>query len=221
MEEIREYMKTINENLKEIRKENQEFKEELITLRQENNLLKDEVSKLRSRVEQLEFIEERFEHEDRMKRKNNVVISGLKIDSSRNEIMCEDVKRFLEEQDNLETTQQEQGTRARKIQNEWRLATWNVRGVSGKEVELSGEFDKARLNILGIVETKKKGKGECILEGGHLMLYSGVPMEKRAEAGVGCIINKNWIKHVQNIDYVNERLMKVEFNFNKEIKSKS
>nr|CAH7761053.1 unnamed protein product [Callosobruchus chinensis] len=162
-----------------------------------------------------------------MKRKNNVVISGLKIDSSQNEIMCEDVKRFLEEQvkvkviiprvmkinehmhvaeidsfekkleimkykgkvDSLKQNKniyicsdltkkerqiqkclRDQAIQERnkgkvsfqttwKIQNEWRLATWNVREVSGKEVELSGEFDKARLNILGIVETKKKGKG--------------------------------------------------------------
>nr|CAI5845205.1 unnamed protein product [Callosobruchus analis] len=56
--------------------------------------------------------------------------------------------------DKLETTLREQGRRTKEIRDEWRLATWNVRGVSGKEVELSMEA------------WKKKGKGECVLEGG-------------------------------------------------------
>ena len=38
----------------------------------------------------------------------------------------------------------------------WRIGTWNVRGLTGKENELADEFDKASLDILAITETKKK-----------------------------------------------------------------
>nr|CAH7713655.1 unnamed protein product [Callosobruchus chinensis] len=48
---------------------------------------------------------------------------------------------------------------------------------------------------------------------------AGVTLEKRAEAGVGCIINKDWVKYVQNTQYVNERIIKVELNVNNEVKS--
>ena len=44
----------------------------------------------------------------------------------------------------------------------WNIATWNVRGLAGKENELIGEweFERKNLDILGITETKKKGSGE-------------------------------------------------------------
>lgn len=37
-----------------------------------------------------------------------------------------------------------------------RLATWKVRGLNGKEYELIQEFNKAKLDILAISETKRK-----------------------------------------------------------------
>ncbi|KAF5288583.1 hypothetical protein FQA39_LY15362 [Lamprigera yunnana] len=44
--------------------------------------------------------------------------------------------------------------------------------------------EKAKLEILTITETKRKGIGEVIIEGLGI-LFSGVEMEERAVAGVG------------------------------------
>ena len=58
-------------------------------------------------------------------------------------------------------------------QDFWNIATWNVRGLAGKENELIGEweFERKNLDILGITETKKKGSGEREMEGRHLLIY--------------------------------------------------
>ena len=98
-----------------------------------------------------------------------------------------------------------------KIKDEhWKLATWNVRGLNGKEVELNEEFTAAKLDILAVVETKKKGQGELQLDRGNLLIYGGVPKEKRAEAGVGCLLKKKWINRLKNIKFINERLLMLE-----------
>lgn len=55
----------------------------------------------------------------------------------------------------------------------WRIDTGNTRSLSGKEIEIR----EAKIHILAITETKKKGKGQIEL---HLMLYSGVEKEMSA-----------------------------------------
>ncbi|GLV33313.1 hypothetical protein CBL_11752 [Carabus blaptoides fortunei] len=49
-----------------------------------------------------------------------------------------------------------------------------------------------------VTETKKKGRGELILEKGPLLIYSGVPHDKRAAAGIACLIRQELIKLMQN-----------------------
>ncbi|XP_050514773.1 uncharacterized protein LOC126890015 isoform X1 [Diabrotica virgifera virgifera] len=48
------------------------------------------------------------------------------------------------------------------------------------------------------------------LEGGHILIYSGVPNEKKAAAGVGCVIHKDRIKHIQTWESWTERILTVE-----------
>nr|CAH7721994.1 unnamed protein product [Callosobruchus chinensis] len=154
MEEIREFMKNINENLKEIRKENQDFKDELIALRQENSVLKEEISKLQSRVSQLETIEERLEQEDRMKRKNNVIINGLKIESSQNETMREVVKRFIEEQVKVKVNI----TKVIKVNNQMHVAEIESFDKKLEIMRLKGKIDTLKQNKIYISSdlTKKE-----------------------------------------------------------------
>lgn len=97
----------------------------------------------------------------------------------------------------------------------WNLGTWNVRSISGKEQELSDEFDRLNLDILMLTETKKKGTGEEYLVNGHILLYSGVKPENRAAAGVGCIINKRIIKQVKKWEAHTERILSVEMDIGK------
>ncbi|KAK9709146.1 hypothetical protein QE152_g26790 [Popillia japonica] len=73
-----------------------------------------------------------------------------------------------------------------KSQNLWKIGTWNVRSLTGKEEELVEELEKVNADIVGITETKKKGKGEILLSGGHLLIYCGVKIGSRAREGVGC-----------------------------------
>lgn len=63
----------------------------------------------------------------------------------------------------------------------WRLATLNVRSLSGKEVELADEISNADVDILRATETKKKGKRMQILERRHVMIYCSVSQKHRAK----------------------------------------
>ena len=92
----------------------------------------------------------------------------------------------------------------------WKMGTWNVRSLTGKENELIGELENIDIDILGITETKKKGKGEIMTEGGHIMMYSGVDLNYRAKEGVGCIVNKDNIRHIRKWYGISERILKVE-----------
>lgn len=44
-------------------------------------------------------------------------------------------------------------------ENMCNIATWNVRGLAGKEHEYIQKLTKENLDILGNTETKKKGNG--------------------------------------------------------------
>ena len=105
-----------------------------------------------------------------------------------------------------ETTQ----TKERKRDNEWKLGTWNIRGLNGKEIELNNEFEKYNLDILGITETKRKGIGEEIYGNGNILLYSGVAKENRAAAGVGCMIKKSKLNDILKWQGYTERILAIE-----------
>ncbi|GLV39519.1 hypothetical protein CBL_09595 [Carabus blaptoides fortunei] len=59
-------------------------------------------------------------------------------------------------------------------------------------------------------ETKKKGRGELILEEGHLLIYSGVPRDKRVAAGIDCLIRQELVKQIPNWEACIERILKME-----------
>ncbi|KAK9743670.1 hypothetical protein QE152_g8460 [Popillia japonica] len=41
----------------------------------------------------------------------------------------------------------------------WKIGTWNIRSITGKETELEKEFEELEIDILAIMETKKKAQG--------------------------------------------------------------
>lgn len=96
------------------------------------------------------------------------------------------------------------------------LATWNIRALSGKENELVREFEQADLDVLAVTETKKKGQHNIELEGGHIMVLSGVEHSKRAQGGVGCIVKKNIRQYLTQWTYISERILKIELNLAKQ-----
>jgi len=76
----------------------------------------------------------------------------------------------------------------------------------GKEEELVEEMIQYNIEILGITETKKKGKGLKKIHKGYWMYWSGVDENQRAKEGVGLIIAPNRLRDVIQEEYVNERL---------------
>ena len=105
----------------------------------------------------------------------------------------------------------------KKDQDLWNIATWNVRGLAGKENELIGEFKRENLDILGITETKKKGSGEIEMEGSHLLMYKGVNEDSRAKLGVGCIISKKYKGYISKWIGETERILRVELKMEENV----
>lgn len=64
---------------------------------------------------------------------------------------------------------EETSENTKPVKEMWRLGTWNIISINGKKVELLQEFTKTELDILTIIETKKKDKGNMELEGEHLL----------------------------------------------------
>ena len=79
------------------------------------------------------------------------------------------------------------------------------------------EFKKEKLEILAVTETKKKGTGEITIEN-HTIIYSGVDVNKRAEAGVGCVISPKYMKKMKEWKAINEKIMVVKLELkNKQV----
>ncbi|CAH1159917.1 unnamed protein product [Phaedon cochleariae] len=98
----------------------------------------------------------------------------------------------------------------------WKIGTWNVRSIQGKEKELEEEFDDLGLDLLAVTETKKKGKGLLKTDAEHLFIYSGVQERNRASAGVGCIIHRKLSQQVHEWKGWSERILSIEIKDNEE-----
>lgn len=69
----------------------------------------------------------------------------------------------------------------------YKIGVWNIRSINGKENELIQEFKNTKLDLLGMCETKKKGRGIMKMEERLvLLLYSGIDKKMRAKEGVAC-----------------------------------
>lgn len=61
-----------------------------------------------------------------------------------------------------------------------RIGTWNVRSILGKEEEIVEEMITHHTEILGVTETKKKGRGMRRIHKGYWLYWSGVEEKERA-----------------------------------------
>ena len=82
-----------------------------------------------------------------------------------------------------------------------KIGIWNVRGSYGKEKLLQEEFKKAYVDTVVIPETKKKLKGLQELDD-YILLYSGVPTNKRAAAGI-VMMKAKFKKRIYSYMFVN------------------
>ena len=87
------------------------------------------------------------------------------------------------------------------------IGIWNVRSLGSKEPELVEEATKYRLDIVGVSETKLKGKGTRDLNKGWKLFYSGLddPLA-HAHAGVGILTSPRMVEQVVEWSPMSERL---------------
>lgn len=74
------------------------------------------------------------------------------------------------------------------------------------------ELEKHRIDICCISETKRKGKGNFKYQS-YIMMHSGVNKDQRAHAGVGILVSDRLAKNIENVEYLDERLLHVTMNF--------
>ena len=92
-----------------------------------------------------------------------------------------------------------------------KIGTWNIQGLGTKQKEVIGEIQEMNMDIVILTETKKKGKGEERL-GNYIQFWSGVEKHVRAKSGVAILIKNKWIRKVTDVEYIDDRIMKVVIN---------
>ena len=98
------------------------------------------------------------------------------------------------------------------IMDNLKVATWNVRGIAGKEAELLRIFEENKVNIAVVTETKKKNKGSKYV-GDYAMFYSGVDEKSRAARGVAVFIDKKWQQGIQEYHFESERILYLKIKY--------
>jgi len=91
-----------------------------------------------------------------------------------------------------------------------KIGIWNIRGLYDKEKLLQEELKKGNVDIAVIPETKKKLKGSQELDE-YILLYSGVPANKRAAAGIAIMIKVKFKKRMHSYMFVTERILQLRY----------
>jgi hypothetical protein len=89
------------------------------------------------------------------------------------------------------------------VAENWNIGVWTVRSIGHKLEELQTELMNKKIDIAISSETKKKLKGTKELEH-YILIYSGVPQEKRGVAGVATMINKKLMNRIYSYNFINE-----------------
>ena len=96
----------------------------------------------------------------------------------------------------------------------YRFGTWNVRSLTGKEMELIEEMKKYRLDVLGVSEGKMRGNGMKTVDG-MTCVYSGV-QQGRAKAGVAIYMVEELAMCIKEWKCINERMVLVRLKIREE-----
>lgn len=88
------------------------------------------------------------------------------------------------------------------------FCTWNVQGVKEKIESIVNDFEKLKVDVAVLSETKRKGKGTESW-GNFIHFYSGVPKHEQARRGVSIFVRKSLKKQISNWEAINENMMKL------------
>ncbi|KAK9680890.1 hypothetical protein QE152_g38752, partial [Popillia japonica] len=228
LDKIMYIIQEMKEELIEMRKDHKEYREDIKILRLENEKLRSEQEKVKKENEEIKKeilrLRNSMDHLERGKRERNIVLTGLQIEK--------EILRLRNSMDHLERGKRERNIVLTGLQIDTQIPKdiasdrnknksprtqkrWEKR-ENRIPVE---ELEKVGIDILGITETKRKGVGEIVLTGGHLLIYSGVDKEKRASEGVACYIRKENIQYLRNWIAVSERILKMELDIDKMVET--
>ncbi|XP_045474922.1 uncharacterized protein LOC123680850 [Harmonia axyridis] len=101
--------------------------------------------------------------------------------------------------------------RLRKL-NILRIGCWNVTSFNEKDQEILIEIKRHKVDICALSETKKKGKGNIKYED-YIFIYSGKGKHERATSGVGLMVHGKLEANIENVIYVNDRILQAIFKF--------
>lgn len=132
---ILETLSTLSEDIKEIKNNQESFSKEILELKKENESLRKQNVELKKEIS---IISEKVEKMEREKRRNNVVVQGLQIETSEPRKLKETMENFIKEELDIEISIKS----ARKLGNRTCL------------VELSNDEEK-----LKVMQNKSKLKG--------------------------------------------------------------
>uniref|UniRef100_A0A6P7G1T5 Tropomyosin beta chain-like n=1 Tax=Diabrotica virgifera virgifera TaxID=50390 RepID=A0A6P7G1T5_DIAVI len=166
--------------IRELREEQKEYRAEMKELRQENEKLKQENRETQQKVEELENKIDRMEKD---KRRNNIILQGVDMDTYDQNITKDNVQDFLCNALKVETKIKS----ARKIGSkscliELENATdkeeimknkGKLRDIKGKEIYINDDMDKNERMIQGKIRTKAK---EAKLEGKNVKAQQDSPI---------------------------------------------
>ena len=91
-----------------------------------------------------------------------------------------------------------------------KIGVWNVTGLYGKEKLLQKEFKKSKCRYSSDTRKKKKLKGSQELDD-YILLYKGVPTNRRAAAGIAIMIKAKFKKRIHGYVFVSERILQLRY----------
>ena len=91
-----------------------------------------------------------------------------------------------------------------------KIGGWNVRVYMAKRNCCRKNYKKANVDIAVIPERKKKLKGSQKLDD-YILLYSGVPTNRRAAAGIAIMFKAKFKKRIHSYVFVNGRILQLRY----------
>ena len=95
-----------------------------------------------------------------------------------------------------------------------RIGSWNIVSLTGKAQELVERMERRKIKILGIQETKWKGKSARQVGEGYKVYYAG---ETTRRNGVGIILHPELQPNIIEVLRVSDRLRAIRLIMNGKI----
>lgn len=105
-------------------------------------------------------------------RKGTLIMEYTMIDNKHERMKVREEHRGRSKADGMVNNRENPGSKENKCMQ--RIATWNVRVLKGKEHFKIENSQKTKLEMLEIMETKKKGGNIIQLDNGHIMIHGAV-----------------------------------------------